>query len=187
MIKCGVFNSSLCSPLENCPCVEIPFSCSTALAVLSMKPSGVTPALSGAMMSPCAWRAMASAIWLRTQFPTQTKSTRIGSPMVPKECHNWRGLVRLEAGKFGGRLEAIGEWRAGEQSSTGAQRRKRSHDSHNCRTVIRAIILSAAKDLIHAATPQPLRRRPPRHLHKIFVNGGVFRQFRMERRGENIL
>src|SRR5271154_6993237 len=74
-------------PFEYCPWTEMPFSCRTALAVLSINPSGETPALSAAIMSPQECRAMASAIWLRTQFPTHTKSTRTGSPMEASGCH----------------------------------------------------------------------------------------------------
>jgi hypothetical protein len=44
-----------------------------------MNPSGCTPALSAAMMSDAECRAIASAIWLRTQFPTQTNNTLTGS------------------------------------------------------------------------------------------------------------
>jgi hypothetical protein len=46
-----------------------------------MKPNGETPALSAKIISAQQYRAIASAIWLRTQFPTQTKSTFTGAFM----------------------------------------------------------------------------------------------------------
>src|ERR1700747_3652032 len=73
--RSGFFRVWLCSPLENCPSIEPPRSRRTAIAVLSIKPSGETPALSAAMISAQECRATASAIWLRTQLPTHTKST----------------------------------------------------------------------------------------------------------------
>src|SRR6202041_3310843 len=67
--------------LENWPSEEMPRSRRTRCVVLSMKPSGWTPALSAEMMSEASWRAIASAIWLRTQLPMHTKRTFIGSGM----------------------------------------------------------------------------------------------------------
>src|SRR5208282_574545 len=79
MIRSGNASEWLCSPFENWPSIEMPRSVSTERAVGSMKPSGCTPALSATMVSDAECRAIASAIWLRTQLPTQTNSTFTGS------------------------------------------------------------------------------------------------------------
>ena len=78
-IKSAFSTKWLWSPFDVWPSTEMARSVKTAIAVLSMKPSGCTPALSAAMMSDAPCRAMASAIWLRTQFPTQTKRIFTGA------------------------------------------------------------------------------------------------------------
>ena len=58
------------------------------MALGLMRPEGFDPALSASTPSPPSIRAKASAIWLRLEFSTHTKSTRfiVGDPQQQPEA-----------------------------------------------------------------------------------------------------
>src|SRR3954471_13855952 len=80
--------------------MSIPFS-SIALSVSdAMVLAGASPALAGAITSLPYTRANASAIWLRHEFPMQTKRTRFNGGFTASPGNNG-GLVNRQSAPDG--------------------------------------------------------------------------------------
>src|SRR5712692_8805731 len=74
-INSAASQSAGMSAFEYWPSARTPRSASTCKVGFTISPSAAIPALEGAITSEAACRAMASAIWLRQEFPTHTNKT----------------------------------------------------------------------------------------------------------------